>query len=71
MDHGVLELSTDPLHFPDIDVLDGIAIIVEANGAPRSISKLCLAQRPYQPLDTLGVSAEAFQRSLANSRLKR
>src|SRR5439155_25175768 len=33
MDHDVLKFSTNPLHFPDIDVLDGIAIIDEANGA--------------------------------------
>src|SRR5215510_14985227 len=38
IDHRVLKLPTDPLNLSHVDILKRVSILIEANGATRSIS---------------------------------
>src|SRR5262249_57343542 len=64
IDHGVLKFPTDPLDFSNINILNRVAILIEANGAARSVGQFHLAKRSYQALSVLGVSSNGFEGAL-------
>src|SRR3989442_1366407 len=62
-DHGVLELALSvALDFPEVDVLDRIAVRVEPDGPPRRVGDLDLPQRRQQLLASFHVTADRLDR---------
>src|SRR5262249_61610446 len=52
-DHGVLELASHPLHLAHVDVLDGIAPLVDDHRPPRKVLELDLLEGGQEGLAVL------------------
>src|SRR5882724_12800745 len=64
MDDGILQPSSNPLHFSHIDVLDWVTVLIEPNRSSRRISEFGFAKGPCEPLGILGFSADRFEGAL-------
>src|SRR5439155_5919261 len=62
VDHGVLELPSDLLNLPDIDVLRWVAVRVNLDGTPWGILDLHLPQCGHERRAILDLSADGFHR---------
>src|SRR5437870_8620270 len=64
VDHRVLELAAHALDLAHVDVLHGIAIVVEADGAPGRIRQIDAAQGAEELLHALDVAPRRLEGGL-------
>src|SRR5215467_10316346 len=61
-DHGVLELSSRPLHLAHVDVLDGIAPLVDDHRPSRKVFELDLLEGSQEGLPVLHLAVDRLDR---------